>query len=115
MNSEDKAQMFNFFWRVNAPLSAPVPTPEFPFSDNIGRKHRFDFAFVERKVAVEIEGNAWQVAGGGRHMADTDLEKYNLAVLLGWKVIRFSPGMLQRDPAGCVETVLKILEIEHGQ
>lgn len=56
---------------------------------------RFDWAHPDTKVAVEIDGNAWGVKGGGRHMQDDDLEKLDAAILLGWRVFRFSPGMLK--------------------
>lgn len=49
------------------------------------RKWRFDFAWPDQKVALEIEG--W-----GRHQTfdgyRKDCEKYNAATLLGWRVLR---------------------------
>lgn len=108
-SSTDKASEFLFHWRVIAPMSAPIPEEEYNFDSHLGRKHRFDFAWLYKKVAVEIEGNAWHVQGGGRHMTDSDLEKYNLAVSLGWRVFRFSPAMLKRDPAKCIEMVVKAI------
>lgn len=112
---QDKAQEFLHYWNICTPDTTRriyELQSEFPFTQAIGRRHRFDFAFVEEKVAIEIEGNAWHVAGGGRHMQDTDLEKYNLATMLGWRILRFSPGMLRRDPKKCIEIVLKTLEAE---
>lgn len=50
------------------------------------RKWRFDFAFPSQKLAIEIEGF-------GRHQTVTgymtDLEKYNEATRLGWRMLRF--------------------------
>lgn len=55
------------------------------------RKWRFDFAWPERKVAVECEGGIWK---RGRHVHPVgylkDCEKYNAAALLGWRVFRFT-------------------------
>jgi len=66
-----------------------VPEQEHKFLDR--RRFRFDFAWVERKIAVEIEGGVWV---GGRHTRgggySRDLEKYNLATLHGWRVCRFT-------------------------
>ena len=62
-----------------------------------GRRFRFDFAWPQHKIAVEIEGGTWTQ---GRHVTGTgfakDCEKYNLATLSGWKVYRF-PTQMVRD------------------
>ncbi len=64
------------------------------------RRWRFDFAYPEAKLAVEIEGGIWN---GGRHTRgkgfEADAEKYNSAVLLGWKVLRFTGDMVGRGIA----------------
>lgn len=55
------------------------------------RKWRFDFAWPENslKIAVEIEGGIYT---RGRHVRgrgfEDDCEKYNEALLLGWRVLR---------------------------
>jgi hypothetical protein len=58
------------------------------------RKWRFDIALPNKMIAIEIEGGTWVL---GRHNNPTsferELEKYNAAVCLGWKVLRFTPGM----------------------
>ena len=98
----DKADLFFQYWQM---LSSLPIEREYNFDKAIGRKHRFDFAFPNKMIAVEVEGNAWSVKGGGRHMQDSDLEKYNIAASMGWRVFRFSPSMLKKDPAGCIQTV----------
>ena len=54
------------------------------------RRWRFDFAWPAAKVAVEIEGGTWNA---GRHTRGSgfaqDCEKYNTAVVCGWRVLRF--------------------------
>ena len=61
------------------------------------RKWRFDFAIPDYKVALEVEGGVWT---GGRHTSSTgflkDIEKYNMATLMGWKVLRTTPDELYR-------------------
>lgn len=53
------------------------------------RKWAFDFAWPQRKVALEVEGGT---RTGGRHVRGdgyaADCEKYNSAVLAGWRLIR---------------------------
>jgi len=72
-----------------------------------GRQWRFDFALLERRqdVAVEVEGGVWC---GGRHVRgkgfEADMEKYNAAALLGWRLLRFSPSMVESGEA------LKVIE-----
>ena len=61
-----------------------------------GRKYRFDFAVPEKKIAIEYEGGTW--TGGAHTRAGhyaSDCEKYSLAALHGWKVIRITADMLQ--------------------
>ena len=110
--AQDKNHMFSYLWHVLAE-NMPKPQEEYPFSKGLGIRHRFDFAFIESKIAVEVEGNAWNVRGGGSHMQDSDLEKYNLAALLGWRVLRFSPGMMKRDPDGCIKIVKDCLSMSN--
>ena len=60
---------------------------------HLTRKWRFDYANVEKKIAIEIEGGVWVA---GRHTRGkgyiNDLEKYNQAQLLGWRVFRYTPS-----------------------
>ena len=55
------------------------------------RRWRFDFILPEHRIAIEIEGGIWV---NGRHSRgygfQKDLFKYNQAVMLGWRVLRFS-------------------------
>lgn len=84
-----------------------TPEREFRFHDT--RRWRFDFAFPERKLAVEVEGGTYT---NGRHTRgsgyEKDLEKYNEAVKLGWKVLRFSTGMVNKGEA--IKQVLEVIE-----
>lgn len=56
------------------------------------RKWRFDFAFLEERVALEIEGGIW--TGGGHSRGSgvkKDMEKYSEAAALGWRIVRCQP------------------------
>ena len=59
------------------------------------RKWRFDFAWPQFQVAVEVEGGSFV---GGRHGRGPgfakDCEKYNTATVMGWRVLRVTPRML---------------------
>jgi len=66
-----------------------VPKAEYRFLKK--RRFRFDFAWPDRMIAMEVEGGVWS---GGRHtrgkVYSRDLENYNLVILRGWKVYRFT-------------------------
>jgi very-short-patch-repair endonuclease len=83
-----------------------------PYSREVGfdptRRWRFDFVVVTPTgpgIAIEVEGGTWQ---NGRHTRGTgfekDCEKYNRAALLGWRVLRFTPAMIDDGRA------LKVIE-----
>jgi len=68
----------------------PIPLRE--YQGIPGRMFRFDFAWPELKLAAECEGGIWMRHQRGGHATplgiSRDVEKYNLAVLAGWRVIR---------------------------
>jgi very-short-patch-repair endonuclease len=70
-------------------------TPEREVRFSLTRRWRFDFAWPAKKLAVEIEGGSWKI---GRHQRPqgftADCEKYNSAVLSGWRVLRFTTEMV---------------------
>lgn len=72
------------------------------------RKWRLDFAWQTQKVAVEIDGGQW-CPNGGRHNRDSDRDKINNAVLLGWLVFRFSTQQIKDDPYRCASMVVELL------
>ncbi len=59
------------------------------------RKWRFDYALPKYKIALEVEGGVWTQ---GRHVRPQgflgDMNKYNTATLLGWRVFRTTPDEL---------------------
>ncbi|WP_048763311.1 DUF559 domain-containing protein [Acinetobacter sp. 243_ASPC] len=54
------------------------------------RKWRADFLITGSKILIEVEGGIWS---GGRHTRGkgfiADMEKYNAAAVMGFKVLRF--------------------------
>jgi len=64
---------------------------------------RFDFAFLDNMVGVEIHGGEWiqggHVTGSGFNI---DRRKMNQALRLGWRVLEFTGTMLKRDPKRCM-------------
>ena len=74
------------------------------------RRWRFDFAFPEHKVAVEIEGGTFGKCKS-RHTTGTgyekDCEKYNAAILNGWRVFRFTGRMITVDNFNDVKELIE--------
>ena len=56
------------------------------------RRWRFDFVLLplSKKIAIEVEGGVWS---RGRHTRGSgyigDMEKYNVAAVMGWTVLRY--------------------------
>lgn len=77
--------------------------PETEYKFHPKRRWRFDFAFPEKMLAVEYEGIYFSRTGKSGHTAlagyRKDCEKYNEAVLLGWRVLRFTADMLRDGSA----------------
>jgi very-short-patch-repair endonuclease len=74
------------------------------------RRWRFDVAFPEHRVAVELEGAVWS---GGRHTRGVgyvaDMAKYNAAVLGGWAILRYTSDDLKKRPVQVMEEVASLL------
>ena len=123
--SDDKSIEFNQYMKILKPSIMNGMVPQYRFCaylcGGIGRgvrkrlavaglqDWRFDFAWPEKKIAVEIDGGQW-MSGGGRHNTDGDRLKLNTAAVLGWRVIRFSVKTMQDDPIVCIKKIKSILQ-----
>lgn len=91
----------------------PMIHSEYHFAPD--RKWRFDFAYPFAKVAIEIEGVTFK---SGRHQRPAgyaaDCEKYNAAVVNGWRILRFTGDMLNNDPFTCIAQV-KVLVLQTSE
>lgn len=82
----------------------PEPTREYRF-DGV-KRWRFDFAYLDCKLAIEIEGVVFQRPDRmqvGRHQTalgvEGDCVKYNSATMQGWRVLRFTQRMVTSGEA----------------
>lgn len=114
-------------------MQLPAPVPEYPFAQP-EREWRFDWAwpdiigndgpFVQwsAPVALEVEGGIYgkgppcpvcKRRPGGAHGSITgikrDIEKYNRAAVLGWRVLRVTPEHLKT-----LETATMLREVLYG-
>ncbi len=104
--SNDKAALFLTQWH-RLIYNCPDPVAEYRFHPT--RKWRFDFAWPDKKVSVEVDGGQFAPRGGW-HMTDKDREKQNNAAVLGWRILHFSPQQLTNDPQTCISLVLEALK-----
>jgi DNA-binding CsgD family transcriptional regulator len=117
-------------------LADGLPTPEPDYKFHPTRKWRIDRAFVDHKLAVEIEGGSHprpvkchncgstvrarkgdkslgrQIRIGGGHTASRylkDKEKYNALVEEGWYLLRYTHDDIHGDPFSMVEQIRVVL------
>ncbi len=102
MTSSGLEAKFALYWRA---MGGPRLEREFRFAPP--RRWPFDFAHVESKTAIEIEGGVWKI---GRHQRPqgflNDLEKYFEAQRLGWTVWRLSSDMITHRHLSVILTSL---------
>jgi len=93
MDGDGRTRVTPHFGAVCKALKIPEPVAEHRFHPS--RKWRFDYAWPDAKVALEVEGGAWT---RGRHTRGAgfvkDLEKYSEATASGWRVLRVTPDQL---------------------
>ncbi len=61
------------------------------------RRYRLDFALPEALIGIEVDGGTWSDGRTGHNWGTgitRDHEKQNLAVLMGWRIFRFTTDML---------------------
>lgn len=116
-------------WEVtlfNQIIEEGLPEPQKEYVFHPTRRWRIDFAFVEHKVAIEVEGGSFgalvicgtckkpvfftrkdgkriPVRQAGRHndpvSYERDVEKYNELALAGWTLIRITPKLIKEHKA----------------
>ena len=92
-------------------MALGLPEPIREYQAIKGRKFRFDFAWLERKLLVEVNGGTYTK---GAHSTGAgiarDYEKCNLGVLQGWRVLSFDGKAVKSGVA--VEVIRQALEAE---
>jgi len=94
--------------------AAGIPDPEREYRFAPPRRWRFDFCWPDKLLAVEAEGGVYS---RGRHVRpvgfEKDAEKYNAAVVAGWRVLRFTGAMINSGEAlKQIEQALKESDIQ---
>lgn len=97
IKSSDKEKWEKMLSLQMKSLGLPAPKPHFKFHSK--RKWSVDFAWPDFKIIVEIEGGIWSRWKSGQYSGTghshplgilRDMEKYNAAGFLGYRVFRFA-------------------------
>lgn len=100
-------ETFHRYWVAHFPSF--TPTLQYKFHPE--RQWRFDFAFVQLKIAIEIQGFG---EGHNSYLGMTkDYEKHNEAVRHGWRILYFMSCHL--EPTTIAETCHEIIQTLLGK
>jgi very-short-patch-repair endonuclease len=95
-----------FLFQIRAE-GLPAPAVQLPFHSS--RKWRLDFAWIDYKIAVEVDGGT---KSRGRHVRHEGFEgdcfKRNEATARGWRIFNFTSDMVKSGHAlGFMKGVLR--------
>lgn len=94
---------------------AQLPTPVLEHRFHATRRWRFDVAWPEHRVAVELQGG---VHAGGRHTRGAgyinDCDKLNAAQVAGWRLIYLTGDHLEKRGLECLTPLQILLPIPKG-
>jgi hypothetical protein len=79
-----------------------------------GRQFRFDRAWPEQRVAVEVQGGTWTTTGAHSRGSgiERDCLKLSMAAALGWRVLPVTKSMIESGEA--VRLIAQALEPAPG-
>ena len=82
------------------------------YSMHKSREWRFDFAWPDVLVAVEIDGGVFMPKGGRHNRGATyalDCEKLNTAIAMGWVVFRLTDREISRNPVPTLFEIARLI------
>lgn len=86
--------------RIHLPQLYSSMIPEHQFHHI--REFKFDYCWVEHKVAVDIQGGIYERGRKSGHVSvvgmENDMEKINLAQSCGWIMLVLSPRKVRQHP-----------------
>ena len=103
MPQVDHADTLHHYIRILAPELLTGCEREHHFNP-ANRKQRFDLAWPAAMMAVEVDGGRYAHAGGS-HASNRDYARNRRAVLLGWRLLRFTSSEVKDDPQSCIEDI----------
>ena len=98
-------ERFLMLWKL-----AKGPNLEREYRFDSKRRWRADFAHLEARCLIEVEGGIWV---NGRHNRaagfNADLEKYLEAALAGWRVFRLGPDQITLENVTRLVGMVKLI------
>ncbi|MCI3923261.1 MarR family transcriptional regulator [Paenibacillus sp. TRM 82003] len=84
---------------------------EFPLTDLRGGRRFVDFMFENGrlKLLIEIDGYTTHARDITPGEFNDHLRRQNELLLKGWLLLRFSPGMMEREPDACAAQIMQAL------
>jgi very-short-patch-repair endonuclease len=87
-----------------------LPLPEHQHEVVVGgRRYRIDFAYVDRRVAIEVDGYEFHA---GPEQFELDRARGNDLVLTGWTLLRFTFQQLVHRPTWVAAQLARVLRIQ---
>lgn len=90
----------------------PNPTHEFELRLADGSHARYDLAWPDLRVAVELHSSTWHL---NRSALSNDARKITQARLAGWDVVPFTYDQWRAEPTKLVTDVERLLELARGR
>lgn len=97
-----------------AAMRLPTPVTEYQFHHT--RKWRFDVAFPDYRLAVEVDGGGFVQGRHSRGLGmEDDATKAAEALLLGWRIFRTTPRQVKQGiTANWLERAFLVLPKQHN-
>lgn len=96
------------FMRLVRKSRLPRPVGQYEIRRHGRFVARVDFAYAERKIAIEVEGYAYHA---GKRAWQRDLDRRNTLQMLGWVVVHVTSEQLRHRPEEVIATLRGILEL----
>ena len=88
-------------------LGLPKAEKQFRFSE---RRYRLDRCYIDEKLGIELDGGVYSGGGHTRGKGyESNREKDNLAIELGWVVLHYTTNQLRSNPAGVISQIKRVL------
>lgn len=94
--------------RLIARAGLPEPVLHYRVGDGERAIAVIDLAYPDQRIAIELDGYRYH---HGRQRWQRDLQRANVLILLGWRVLRFTDEDLRRRPAEVVAAVACALDM----